>query len=106
MTKCPHEYSEREASIYVDELCPTCLARWAIAYSHSPRAKKWYRVSRMVYADSGWFELYWHADLNLRSDDQLDLRVKAREHGLDLMPGLFCDMHSPARRGGEMEHKL
>jgi hypothetical protein len=65
-------------------------ARWGIAYHSSnstPRSKRWYRVSRMVYADGGWFELYWHAEVSLR--------------------GLFHDMRaSTCRRGGEMERTL
>jgi hypothetical protein len=82
-------------------------ARWGIAYhsnSRNPRARKWYRVARMVYADGGWFELYWHADVNLRGDNLRVVRALAREKNIDLLPGLFCDMRDGAtRRGGEME---
>jgi hypothetical protein len=82
-------------------------ARWGIAYhsnSHSPRARKWYRVSRLVFADGGWFELYWHAEPSLRGDNLKALQHKARDYGLDLIPGLFRDIQQQAtRRGGEME---
>jgi hypothetical protein len=83
-------------------------ARWCIAYhsdSRSSRAKKWYRVSRMVYADGGWFELYWHSDLNLRRNNVLELRRVADAMGLNVWPGVFRDRAHP-RRGSEMEHVL
>jgi hypothetical protein len=85
-------------------------ARWGIAYHSSnstPRSKRWYRVSRMVYADGGWFELYWHAEVSLRGDNLKELQRKARNYGLDLLPGLFHDMRaSTCRRGGEMARTL
>lgn len=99
------------AAIHANNPKPTdvATARWGIAYHSSnstPRSKKWYRVSRLVYADSGWFELYWHAEPSLRGENLLDLRAKARAYGLDLMPGLFHDKNGAGRRGGEMERKL
>lgn len=84
-------------------------ARWGIAYhsnNHSPRAKKWYRVSRLVYADGDWFELYWHAEINLRGDNIKVIQRKAREYGLSLLPGLFHDKRPPSRGGSEMERVL
>jgi hypothetical protein len=83
-------------------------ARWGIAfhsYSNNPnvRSRKWYRVSRLVYADGGWFELYWHPDVNLRGDNLKDIQRKARDHSLNLIPGLFCDKRSATTRGSEME---
>ena len=85
-------------------MCETS-ARWALAYhtnSRSPRARRWYRVSRMVYVDGGWFELYWHPDTGLRGDNQVFVRRAANTQGLDVLPGLFRDKQAP-RRGGEME---
>jgi hypothetical protein len=78
---------------------------WAIAYhsnSHSSRAKRWYRISRMVYADGGMFELYWHPDTSLRSGNLAEIRQRAAAQGLTLMPGIFRDKQGP-RRGNEME---
>jgi hypothetical protein len=83
-------------------------ARWAIAYhsdSKNARAKKWYRVSRMVYADGGWFELYWHPDVATRGNNVLELRRLAIGMGLEIWPGVFRDKPM-ARRGNEMEHVL
>ena len=81
-------------------------ARWAVAYhtnSHSPRARKWYRITRVIYVDSRWFELYWHPAAALRSNDRVSIRKAAQLAGLDPLPGLFTD-----KRGGvsnEMECK-
>lgn len=79
---------------------------WGISYhanSYSPRAKRWYRVARFAYIDAGWFELYWHADYQLRGDNVAALRKRAKQNGLDLYPGLFRSMKQP-KRGNEMEH--
>jgi hypothetical protein len=84
-------------------------ARWGIAFhsnSSNPRAKRWYRVARMVYADSGWFELYWHESLELRGGNLSAIRHKARELGLDVLPGVFRDFFYDGRRGSEMEREL
>lgn len=84
----------------------TSAPRWGISYStnsYSPRAKKWYRVARLAYIDSGWFELYWHPDHSLRDDNVSALRKRAKQNGLDLAPGLFRSMNQP-KRGSEMEH--
>jgi len=66
--------------------------RWAVAYytnSHSPRARRWYRISRVVYADHRWFELYWHPDTTLRSNDRVAIRKAAVAAGLQPLAGLF-----------------
>ena len=83
-------------------------ARWGISYhsiSRSPRVRKWYRVARLVFADGGWFELYWHPDTDLRGNNHSKLRRMASLQGITPLPGLFrsCD---PAGRGGEMEREL
>lgn len=79
---------------------------WGVSYhtnSHSPRAKKWYRVARFAYVDGGWFELYWHP--TLRCENKAEIRAKAKALGVPLEPGTFTAMPSgPNKRGGEMEH--
>lgn len=81
-----------------------CEPQWGIAYhsnSNSPRARKWYRVTRLVYADSKWWELYWHSDSTLRGDSLAKLRAAAKHAGLTLLPDLFAEAPAP-RHGPEM----
>lgn len=74
---------------------------WAICFhtnSRSPRARKWYRVSRLVRADGGIYELYWHPDASKRGDNLARLRASA---GVKLESGVYAQ-----RQGGtanEME---
>lgn len=78
---------------------------WAIAYhtnSRSPRALKWYRVTRLVHADGKWFELYWHPDVNYRRNNVQHIRDIAKVNELTLLPGVWRDAPSP-RNGPEME---
>jgi hypothetical protein len=75
---------------------------WAIAYhanSQGKRAKRWYRITRLIYADDAWFELYWHPDCNLRSGNVAELRWLAPE--LTLVPGVFHQ--KKGGRANEME---
>jgi hypothetical protein len=83
-----------------------CEAQWGIAFhtnSHSPRAKKWYRVTRVIQADGKWFELYWHPDIALRSQSRKKIREAALDAGLDLLHGVFHDPPSP-RVGNELQY--
>ena len=77
---------------------------WAIAYhsnSAAPRAKRWYRVSRMVEVDGAIFELYWHPDPALRGNSLAEIRKLAKQGGLNLLnlaSGIYRD--APAPRNG------
>ena len=76
---------------------------WAIAYhtnSYSPRARRWYRVTRLIEADGKLFELYWHPSESLRGNSLASLRAKAKESGIDLMPGTYTA--AQFRSGAEM----
>jgi hypothetical protein len=78
---------------------------WAIAYhtnSLSPRAVKWYRVSRLIEVDGATFELYWHANLELRGKNVAAIRANAKTTGIDLVPGTYRDT-APPRCGHTME---
>jgi hypothetical protein len=80
-------------------------ARWGIAYhsnSHSPRARKWYRVTRLIQADGAIFELYWHPDLKLRGGSRMMVWAAAKAAGLDVAPGTYRDALAP-RVGSVME---
>jgi hypothetical protein len=68
------------------------LPHWAITYytnSRSPRAKKWYRVARVIYIDHKWWELYWHPDITLRGVNRAVLYDTAKARGLFPLPGQF-----------------
>jgi hypothetical protein len=81
---------------------------WGIAYHSSgfaPRSKRWYRVSRLMYADGAWFELYWHGDVSLRGENLATVRRVAKSRGLTLATGVFFDKPNP-KRGSEMDRKL
>ena len=83
----------------------TTTPRWALVYhvnSYSKRAKRWYHIGRFVYADEGWFELYWYQNPALRGENAHDMRREANALGLDLLPGVYRDKLTQ-RRGGEME---
>lgn len=80
----------------------TCASgAWAIAYhanSFSARAKRWYHVSRVVYADGMLFELYWHTDRSLRGGNLKELRayIDTYHHGdiaRGLLPGAYKSVH-------------
>lgn len=77
---------------------------WAIAYhgSRQPRARKWYRVSRMIEADGAVFELYWHPDIALRGNSRAKILTDAKVNGIKLAPGIWRDAPSP-RNGHRME---
>jgi hypothetical protein len=82
--------------------------QWAIAYhsnSTSKRARKWYRVSRLILADSIWFELYWHPEPTLRGDNAAALRKSAQAYGLKLLPGVYRTS-TLSRLGSAMERAL
>lgn len=79
-------------------------AFWAVAFhtnSHSPRARKWYRVSRMVIVDGMTFEIYWHQNANLRGDNLATVRKLAHDANVILAPGVYTDAESP-KLGSEM----
>lgn len=81
-----------------------CTPQWGIAFfsnSMSRRARKWYRVTRLVHADGKLFELYWHADDSLRGASLAKVRANARNAGLALLPGIYTDAPAP-RHGAEM----
>ncbi len=96
--------TRKEPAVYKPvESYPSVM--WAVAYhtnSHAKRAKRWYRISRIVYADAGFFELYWHPDTSLRGGNVEWLVKIATDQGIALAPGLFHDKQGP-RRGSEME---
>lgn len=83
---------------------PQNIARWAVAYhsnSHSPRARRWYRLTRVVFVDGRCFELHWHPDVNMRGNSLVSMRKTARLAGIEILPGIYRD-----KRGGlsnEME---
>jgi len=83
--------------------------QWAIAYhtnSRSTRARRWYRVSRLIEADGQWFELYWHEDnAKLASASLPETRKRALASGIKLMAGTWRNAPSP-RRGDVMERAL
>jgi hypothetical protein len=91
----------------VDTDNPPAVLRWVIAYhtnSHSPRARKWYRVSRVVFTEGRCFELYWHPDQDFRGNDRSAIRKAAIAAGLEPMPGVYR-----GKRGGtinDMERAL
>ncbi len=79
--------------------------QWAIAYhsnSTSKRARKWYRVSRLIEADGCLFELYWHPNPHLRGNSRAEIRARAAVDGIKLLPGVYRDAPSP-RTGSAME---
>jgi hypothetical protein len=81
---------------------------WAIAFhsdSRAPRAKHWYRVSRMIQADNDVFELYWHPDIGLRGNSLATIRQRARDAGINLAPGVYCDAVGP-RDGSVMVRSI
>lgn len=81
------------------------VAHWAVAYTsegYSPRARKWYRLVRVVKVDGAWFEVYW-ADLpggtNLN-----DFCVQVKIAGYVRMSGLFYAPHGRSR-SNELEYQ-
>jgi hypothetical protein len=79
--------------------------QWAITFhtnSLSTRARRWYRVSRVIHVDGLWFELYWHPDHALRTGKLATVRQLARERGIDLVRGVFCFSERNGRCVGEM----
>lgn len=65
---------------------------WGISFytnSHNPRAVKWYRLSRLIYADGSWWELYWGNQVdgsnNLKEFRKACLAVP----GLNVLAGVF-----------------
>lgn len=78
-------------------------AFWSVAYhtnSFSSRARRWYRVSRLIEVDGKIFELYWHPSESLRGNSLADIRAKAKAAGIDLMPGTYTT--APYRSGAEI----
>ncbi len=82
----------------------TPIAGWALVYttnSHSPRAKRWYHVGRVVQDEGKWYEVYWHPNVRLRGGNRAKVKDRALDVGVDLLPGLFTDAPSP-RQGSEL----
>lgn len=80
---------------------------WALAYhtnSHSPRARKWYRVSRLIAADGAVFELYWHPDVLFRGNSREKIRTDAKVYGIELVPGVWREVAGPSN-GKQMERR-
>jgi hypothetical protein len=76
---------------------------WAIAF-HSDGSgrgsRRWYRISRIIYADNRCFELYWHPDIKLRGNNLTAVRKAALLSGLKLLAKLYVRM--PNGSAGEM----
>ena len=87
------------------QLPPSSEPHWAIAYQSNGlgSCRRWYRVTRLIYADGHWYELYWHPNNVTMSGKSLaETRHKARALGLDLLPGIYRNCYSPLS-GNTME---
>lgn len=59
---------------------------WAIVRS---RSTKWYHVSRVVEEGGAYWEMYWHAETELRGPNKAAIRALANANGLALLDGVF-----------------
>jgi len=80
---------------------------WALCYhtnSHSPRAKKWYYIARVIEVDGMLFELYWLPDNRVkRGSNRLEVRAAAAgPGGVALRPGVYTQYRGPSVGGSQL----
>jgi len=89
------------------DVSDTATAHWAVTYytnSSSPRALRWYHVSRVVKVDGIWWELYrWPGagSSPAKPNNLACVRDHAQAAGLELLAGVFTAKPAP-RRAGEL----
>jgi len=63
------------------------LTGWAIV---KPGPSHWYHVSRVVFLDGEWFEVYWHGSLGTRGKSKAAVREYAKNTcALVLLPDVY-----------------
>lgn len=85
-------------------------AFWGLVYStnsNSPRARRWYHISRVVRVDGAWWELYHHpAGADLCGENRDKVRQAAELAGVEMVRGEFTSPTTTPHHGGRLVRRL